>query len=1285
MNDSHDNAATKKSWLDPAIQFCLQNKLVVVLVLLMLTGWGLLVAPFDWPMGDLPRAQVPVDAIPDLGENQQIVFTRWSGRSPRDIEDQVTYPLTATLMGIPGLKTVRSFSYFGFSTVYLIFEENIDFYWSRSRVLEKLNSLPPNTIPKDATPTLGPDATALGQIYWYTLEGRDSKGKPVGGWDRYELRKIQDWYVRYALQSASGVAEVASIGGFVPEYQIDVDPDKLRIHNVTLQSLYQAIRSSNQEVGARTMEINSVEYVIRARGYLKNIQDIENTVIKARKGTPVTVKDVANVTMGPAPRRGALDKDGAEVVGGVVVARYGANPLQVIKNVKAKLKEIANGLPQRKLKDGRISQVTVVPFYDRTKLINETLNTLEEAITLEVLVTILVVLVMLMHFRSSLLISGTLPVAVLFCFIAMKQFKVDANIVALSGIAIAIGTMVDMGVVLSENIVQYLQRLKPNESALDAVFRATSEVGGAILTAVSTTVISFLPVFTMEASEGKLFRPLAYTKTFALLSSLLVALFVLPPLAHLLFHKSEVPEEDRAVLRNMWQTFGSLLLLGGSVWIGAQVWWWLGALLGGFAVYRLLSQWLPKPLQRILGWTGNIIAIVAAAGVLAWKWTPLGHEQSYLANFLFVASVVGGLLLLFELFRRSYRRFLRWFLAHKLLFLMVPFCLVLFGGTIWLGFETVFGWIPRTVRALTQETTTKKAPADSSAPTKMTPWEKSIRSHPLWVKAKHAFPGLQKEFMPDLDEGSFLLMPTTMPHASMGEALAVLSKLDRAIRAIPEVSVTVGKIGRAESALDPAPISMVETVIHYKAKYRVDASGKRIRQWRKHINTPKDIWNEIVKATKLLGTTSAPHLQPIGARLVMLQSGMRAPMGIKVKGPSLEVIEKVAVQMEKLLKKVPQISPATVLADRVIGKPYLEFHIDRKAIARYGLGIAQVQQVIQMAIGGSTVTTTIEGRERYSVVLRYQRELRNNLQALQKIMVATPQGAQIPLFQLASLKYVRGPQVIKSEDNFLVAYIVFDRKKDFSEVATVEAAKRLLKAKKKSGEFKIPAGVSYKFSGTYESQVRAEKKLMLVLPLALFLIFLILYLQFRSAAVTGFIFSGILVAWAGGFVMIWLYQQSWFMDFSLLGINMREVFTIHSFNMSVAIWVGFIALFGIATDDGVVMATYLDQSFASNQPQSIEEIRQATLEAGARRIRPCLMTTATTLLALLPILTSSGRGSDIMIPMAIPSFGGMFVELLTLFVVPVLYCWRQERSFKKEQRRQKRNPSMASPELPETT
>ena len=1249
----HSNPRAKKSFFDGVLRFCLENKLIVLMGFAFLIGWGVMVAPFDWKVGGTLRDPVPVDAIPDLGENQQIVFTKWPGRSPRDIEDQITYPLTVALMGVPGIKTVRSFSYFGFSTVYVIFKEKVDFYWSRSRILERLNALPENTLPKGIKPTLGPDATGLGQIFWYTLEGRDEKGQPAGGWSLHELRKLQDWYVRYSLQSAGGVSEVASIGGFVQQYQVEVNPDRLKRYKLSLADIYRAVREANKEVGARTIEINRVEYVIRARGYIKKLSDLENTVIQAKKGVPVTIKDVATVSLGPAPRRGALDKDGAEAVGGVVVARYGANPLQVIKNVKAKIKEISEGLPKKKLKDGRTSQVKIIPFYDRSKLIKETLYTLEEAISLEILVTILVVVLMLLHFRSSLLIAGSLPIAVLLCFIAMKLFRVDANIVALSGIAIAIGTIVDMGIVLSENILQHLEKQESHESSLDAVLRATSEVAGAVLTAVSTTVISFLPVFAMDSAEGKLFRPLAFTKTFALLASLIVALLLLPPLAHILFsRKTGKPSNDQKnnTLRTV---FYELLLVVGAI---ISVYWfqWVGWLLFGMASLRLLNKLAYRVLTlEILRWLnafGNIILGIVVALVLAWQWGPLGQEIGLAKNGFFVLVLIGSLLLSFYLFYRFYRTFLAWFLRYKLAFLTVPLCSILLGVTIWLGFEKTWGWLPEAADKIGIDTRE---------------WKKSERWKTL---ANQRFPGLKKEFMPDLDEGSFLLMPTTMPNASIGECLDVLKKLDVAVRSIPEVSMVVGKLGRVESALDPAPISMFENVIHYKAKYRLGPDGRKIRQWRPHIKTPKDIWNEVVKRTKLLGTTSAPYLQPISARIVMLQSGMRAPMGIKVKGPNLETIEKVALDLEKQLKQVPQISAPTVVADRVVGKPYLEFVIHRKAIARYGVTQAQVQRAIEMAIGGSQVTTTVEGRERFSVVVRYPRDYRNHLDALKKILVNTPTGAQIPLFQVASLKYVRGPQVIKSEDTFLVAYVVFDRKKAYGEVETVEAASAFLKSKIKSGELKIPAKVSYVFAGSYQNQIRAEKKLMVVLPLALFLIFLILYLQFRSGWTTSFIFSSILVAWSGGFLMLWLYSQPWFFDVSIFGQSMREVFHIQPFHMSVAVWVGFIALFGIASDDGVVMATYLQQSFTEKAPNSIQDIREATIEAGARRIRPCLMTTATTLLALLPILTSSGRGSDIMIPMAIPSFGGMAIELLTLFVVPVLFCWRKEWEWKREQR-----------------
>ena len=540
--------------------------------------------------------------------------------------------------------------------------------------------------------------------------------------------------------------------------------------------------------------------------------------------------------------------------------------------------------------------------------------------------------------------------------------------------------------------------------------------------------------------------------------------------------------------------------------------------------------------------------------------------------------------------------------------------------------------------------------------------------------------------MPDLDEGSFLYMPTTMPHASIGEALDVLAKLDMAIQSVPEVETVVGKLGRAETPLDPAPISMVETVINYKSEFVLDEKGHRkrfrhedgefvrdergrliedsggrpYRQWREHISSPDDIWDEIVDAARLPGTTSAPKLQPIAARLVMLQSGMRAPMGIKVKGPDLQTIERVGLQLESILKEVPSVQPAAVLADRIVGKPYLEILIDREAIARYGIHLAKVQEVIEVAIGGKRLTTTVEGRERYPVRVRYQRELRDSIETLGEILVPAPGGEQIPLIQLAEIQYVRGPQVIKSEDTFLVGYVIFDKRAGFAEVDVVEDAQAEIQRRMETGEFELPAGVSYSFAGSYQNQIRSEKRLQLVLPAALLVIFLILYFQFTSVSTTAMVFSGIFVAWAGGFTMIWLYGQGWFLDFAVFGVNLRELFQMQPINLSVAIWVGFIALFGIASDDGVVMATYLKQSFARNRPRSVVEVREATLQAGLRRVRPCLMTLATTVLALLPVLSSTGKGSDIMVPMAIPSFGGMLLVLLTMFVVPVLYAAREE-------------------------
>jgi copper/silver efflux system protein len=523
--------------LNAIIKFFLENKLVTVLLLLLLVAWGIVVAPFKWDTGFLPNDPVPVDAIPDIGENQQIVFTDWMGRSPQDVEDQITYPLTTSLLGMPGVRSIRSTSMFGFSSIYIIFDEDVEFYWSRSRILEKLNSLPSQLLPEGVQPQLGPDATGLGQVYFYTLEGRDEEGNPAGGWDLHELRSIQDFYVRYGLAGAQGVAEVASIGGHVKEYQVDMDPEAMRANNVSLMDVMNAVRQSNLDVGANTMEVNKVEYIVRGLGYVKSIEDIEQAVVAMNNNIPLRIRDVAKVNIGPASRaeRAILDKGGAEAVGGVVVARYGDNPLQVIEEIKRKIEEISPGLPSKTLEDGTVSKVTIVPFYDRSGLINETLNTLNEAISLQILITIIVIIVMVVNLRASLLISALLPLAVLMCFIMMKYVGVDANIVALSGIAIAIGTMVDLGIILSENILRHLSESGDKKSKLVIIYEATTEVASAILTAVLTTIVSFLPVFTLQAAEGKLFGPLAYTKTFALIAALIFTLIIMPTFAHWLF------------------------------------------------------------------------------------------------------------------------------------------------------------------------------------------------------------------------------------------------------------------------------------------------------------------------------------------------------------------------------------------------------------------------------------------------------------------------------------------------------------------------------------------------------------------------------------------------------------------------------------------------------------------------------------------------------------------------------------------------------------------------------
>jgi Cu(I)/Ag(I) efflux system membrane protein CusA/SilA len=1257
--------------LNKSIKFLIENKLVAVLLLVLFVGWGTINAPFNWDTGFLPSHPVAVDAIPDIGENQQIVFTKWDGRSPQDIEDQITYPLTTSLLGIPGVKTIRSSSMFGFSSIYIIFEEDIEFYWSRSRILEKLNSLPSGLLPEGISPALGPDATGLGQIFWYTLEGRDENGNVTGGWDLQELRSIQDYYVKYGLSSASGVSEVASIGGYVQEYQVDVNPELMRQYNIGLNQVVKAVKESNKDIGAQTLEINQAEYLVRGLGYVKSVEDIENAVVTSKDFTAIKIKDIGKVSLGPATRRGLLDKEGAEVVGGVVVARYGANPMKVITNIKTQIEELKGGLPSKVLKDGRTSQLTIVPFYDRSELIEETLDTLSEALTLEILITILVIIVMVFNLRASLLISGLLPVAILMVFVTMKLFNVDANIVALSGIAIAIGTMVDVGVILAENMIRHIddEKLRLREDGTlftmnEVVYNATAEVSGAILTAVLTTIISFVPVFTMIGAEGKLFRPLAFTKTMALSASLVIALFIIPPIAAYLFRKTTLKNSFRHILN------GALIVAGIVITISG---YWLGSILVAFGITGLLGV-LEKLDKKKVNLINIIISSAAIVFLLAEYWRPLGFDRSILINLFFVAIICFGILGIFSVLRHYYGQILKWALANKLLFLVIPTTVLISG---------------------------------------------------IWIMNNTG-----KEFMPSLNEGSFLLMPTSLPHSGVEENKRVLQQLDMAVATIPEIETVVGKAGRTESALDPAPLSMYENMIQYKSEYMRNSEGKRqrykvnddgffelktnviptergtrdeesnqeilhvvqndktkrfivpgtstkanqliedndgefYRNWRPEIKNPDDIWNEIVRVTRLPGVTSAPKLQPIETRLVMLQTGMRAPMGIKVKGQDLKQIEAFGLQLENLLKQAEGVKVEAVFADRIVGKPYLLIDIDREKIARYGVSVEDVQSILKVAIGGMALTQTVEGRERYNIRVRYPRALRNNPEAIKDIYIPVENGSPIPLSELTTIRYEQGPQVIKSEDTFLVGYVLFDKIDGFAEVDVVENAQALFQQKIDSGELIVPKGISYKFTGTYENQLRAEKTLSVVVPLALAIIFLILYFQFKSVTTSLMVFTGITVAFAGGFIMIWLYGQDWFFNFSFLGENMRDLFNMKTINLSVAVWVGFIALFGIATDDGVVMATYLTQTFEREKPSDKKSIRASALHAAEKRIRPCLMTTVTTILALLPVLTSTGKGSDIMIPMAIPIFGGMVIDITSYFIVPVLYSWREEFKLKR--------------------
>ena len=1260
------------------VRYFLENRLITVIILIAFIVMGLVTMPFNLKTGILPRNPVPVDAIPDIGENQQIIATEWMGRSPKDIQDQVTYPLTTALLGIPGVKTIRSTSMFGMSFIYIIFKDNVEFYWSRSRILEKLNSLPPGTLPEGVKPSLGPDATALGQVFWYTLEGRDPQtGKPTGGWDPQELRTIQDFYVKYSLSAAEGVSEVASVGGFTKEYQVDIDPDALKAFNVSVMDVMNSVRKSNLDIGAETIELNKAEYIIRGLGYVKSLGDLESSVVTVRNNVPVRIKDVARVSFGPATRRGGLDKEGSEAVGAVVVARYGSNPMDVINNVKDKIREIEAGLPQKTLPDGTVSKVTIVPFYDRTTLIRETIGTLGSALSHEILISIIVIIVLVLNLRASVIIAGLLPAGVLMTFILMRFFGVEANIVALSGIAIAIGVMVDIGIINVENILRHLEMPENKDihgrKLLNVIYNATTEVRAAVVTSIATTIVSFLPVFAMQAQEGKLFHPLAFTKTFALLSAFILGMVVLPTMVYVFFNI----RLDTRKVRRWWN---ALVIAAGLLII---ILWhiWPALALVAVGANNLLDYKWPERRRKMPDLINIGIAVLFATWYLAKEWLPLGAHNSHIANFLFVAVLVSAILLVLMLMVRYYEVIIRWALENKWKFLLIPAFTLLFGLVVWQGFNNTFGFFATGLEKVG--------------------W-KTFRQTAFWKNASGTFPGTGKEFMPSLDEGSFLLMPTSMPHTGIEQNLEYVETLDRRLSLIPEVEVAVGKWGRVNSALDPAPAQMFENTINYRPEYVLDENGHRMRfrvnkegsfiltdnslynpekepfriippdslipdrkgdyfrQWRPDINSPQDIWNEIVKVTDIPGLTSAPKLQPIETRLVMLSTGMRAPMGLKVYGPDLETIEQAGMAFEKALKEVPSINPSSVFYDRAVGAPYIEINLNREAMARYGMTVSDVQEVLQVAIGGMTLSTSVEGRERFPIRVRYARELRDNPGDLARILVPAMNGTQIPLGEIADIGYTKGAQMIKSEDTFLVGYVIFDKVQGQAEVNVVNEADKIIKSDLASGALSLPGGVTYKFAGNYENQIRATKRLAIVIPVSLLIILLLLYFQFRTVTASLIHFSGVFVALSGGFIMLWLYGQHWFMDFSVAGINLRDMFQMHTINLSVAVWVGFIALFGIATNDGVIMGTYIHQVFEEKKPSTVQAVREAVVSAGKKRVRPAMMTTAVAVIALLPVLSSTGKGADIMVPMAIPAFGGMVIQVMTIFVVPLFQAiWRE--------------------------
>lgn len=1100
------------------INWSIHNRFLVLIATIIFTGWG-------W----VSLQQIPLDAIPDLSDVQVIIKTSYPGQSPRVVEDQVTYPITTTMLAVPGAEVVRGYSFFGDSYVYVIFKDGTDMYWARSRVLEYLNQAASN-LPSGVQPRLGPDATGVGWIYSYALI--DQTGKH----DLSQLRSLQDWFLKFELQTVPGVAEVATVGGMVRQYQVIVEPEKLRSFNIPLSRISNAIKNANQEVGGSVIELAEAEYMIRTRGYLSSIEDIETIPVAiSETGTPLLIRDIATVQIGPEMRRVVTDLDGkGEVTGGIIVMRYGENALTTIAAVKQKLKQLKAGLPEG---------VEIVETYDRSALILRAVDNLTDKLIEEFIVVALVCLVFLFHLRSAFVAIITLPIGILISFIIMQQQGVNVNIMSLGGIAIAIGAMVDAAIVMIENAHKHIERWRhahpkqkiTSQQHWQLIANAACEVGPALFFSLLIITLSFIPVFTLEAQEGRLFAPLAFTKTYAMAAAAGLAVTLVPVLMGY-FIRGRIPSEK----------------------INPISW---------------LLIFIYRPLLRIVLFLPRTTVFFAFLIMLTIS-IPLFGISNLLTPLKLPLEIA-------EEVTTKYPNIEKYRLAML---------------------EQVQQW----------QTYLAKY------------WQQNFADIPLLAKMVN---GLGSEFMPELYEGDLLYMPTTLPGLSIGKAQELLQQTDRLIATMPEVKSVFGKIGRADTATDPAPLTMIETIIQLKPE----------SEWREGM-TVKKLIEELDQLVNFPGLTNA-WVMPIKTRIDMLATGIKTPVGIKISGPDLKVIEDIGKQIETVIMQVKGTTSA--YSERVAGGRYVEITPDRVTAARFGLNIADINAVISVAVGGMNITETVEGLERYPVNLRFPREIRDDLENLKDLLLVTPTGAQIPLAQVADIKIVDGPPMLKSENARLNGWT-------FVDIRGVDVGTYVLRAQEVVREqVKLPAGYSITWSGQYEYMLRAKEKLTQVVPLTLFIILLLLYLTFGNISEALLVMVTLPFALVGGFWLIFLLD----------------------YNMSVAIGVGFIALAGVAAEFGVVMLVYLDNAIRDYQTNNIlnnkKNLKAAIMEGAVLRVRPKAMTVAVIIAGLLPIMQGHGTGSEVMQRIAAPMVGGMITApLLSLFVVPAVYLLWKGRGFK---------------------